>query len=217
MRSRRDGEETRCRILDAACYVFADKGFRETTIAEICRSAGANIAAVNYHFGDKDSLYRAVWRSAMESATQRYPISGGVGENASLDERFRGTITALLLRMGDTKDGGNIHQLKLRELATPTGLVDEIMREFREPVRERLLGILKEYLGDGATNEQLEDFERSVVGQCIAARNDALCGPGHGRVGTLAPVELKRRAEHIVQFSIPGLRAFQDKSVMSLA
>ncbi|MGA9754367.1 MAG: TetR family transcriptional regulator, partial [Desulfobaccales bacterium] len=52
--------ETRQRLLEAAGEVFAKKGFRNTTIREICRRARANLAAVNYHFGDKERLYLAV-------------------------------------------------------------------------------------------------------------------------------------------------------------
>jgi AcrR family transcriptional regulator len=49
---------TRGQLLKSACKVFAEKGYREATIAEICEKAGANIAAVNYYFRDKESLGR---------------------------------------------------------------------------------------------------------------------------------------------------------------
>ena len=52
--------KTRDRILESACRAFAERGFRETTISDICRAAQANIAAVNYYFGSKEKLYEAV-------------------------------------------------------------------------------------------------------------------------------------------------------------
>ncbi len=47
---------TRSDLLDAAAELFAAHGYHQTTHAEICERAGANIAAINYHFGDKEHL-----------------------------------------------------------------------------------------------------------------------------------------------------------------
>ena len=47
---------TRQRVLEAAGEVFAERGFRAATVREICQRAKANLAAVNYHFGDKERL-----------------------------------------------------------------------------------------------------------------------------------------------------------------
>ena len=57
---------TRRRILDQAAALFAERGFEKVTVREICRAARANVAAVNYHFGDKRSLYVAVVKMAIE-------------------------------------------------------------------------------------------------------------------------------------------------------
>ena len=50
-------DETRQRLLDTAGEVFAEKGFQAATVRQICGMAGVNIAAINYHFGDKERLY----------------------------------------------------------------------------------------------------------------------------------------------------------------
>ena len=70
---RSDGLETRRRVLDAAGRVFAARGFRDATVADICRSAGANVAAVNYHFGSKRKLYVEAWRHAFHRSMAAYP------------------------------------------------------------------------------------------------------------------------------------------------
>src|SRR5262245_56728848 len=60
---------TRDRLLEVAAEVFAEAGYREATIRDICARAGANVAAVNYHFGGKEELYRAVIEYATKVAS----------------------------------------------------------------------------------------------------------------------------------------------------
>ncbi|RLC17665.1 MAG: DUF1956 domain-containing protein, partial [Deltaproteobacteria bacterium] len=53
MAKREDGKETRRRLLNAACEIFAQKGYHNAKVADICKRAGANVASVNYYFRDK--------------------------------------------------------------------------------------------------------------------------------------------------------------------
>ncbi len=54
--------ETKERILDSAEYLFARKGFHNTSLRAITGRAGVNLAAVNYHFGSKEALLEAVFQ-----------------------------------------------------------------------------------------------------------------------------------------------------------
>src|ERR1700688_4105184 len=54
--------DTRTQILDAADRLFAERGFRATSVRAITGLAGANLAAVGYHFGSKAELLAAVIR-----------------------------------------------------------------------------------------------------------------------------------------------------------
>src|ERR1039457_2146064 len=65
--------DTRTRILDAAEHLFAERGFRGTSVRAITGLAGANLAAVGYHFGSKAELLAAVTRRGPE------PISAARG------------------------------------------------------------------------------------------------------------------------------------------
>lgn len=53
-------DDTTNAILDTAEGLFAQNGYDATSIREITRHAGVNVAAVNYHYGDKPALLRAV-------------------------------------------------------------------------------------------------------------------------------------------------------------
>ena len=68
---RKRPELTRDKLIEAAGHVFAERGYRAATIREICRRAGANVAAVNYTFGDKMGLYTEVLRHSVRAAQNR--------------------------------------------------------------------------------------------------------------------------------------------------
>ena len=52
--------DTKERILDTAEGLFAEHGFPATSMRDITNAAGVNLAAINYHFGSKESLLIAV-------------------------------------------------------------------------------------------------------------------------------------------------------------
>lgn len=52
-------------LIETAGVLFADRGLEGTSIRSIAKSAKANIAAVNYHFGSKEKLYLEVIRHVL--------------------------------------------------------------------------------------------------------------------------------------------------------
>ena len=79
MAERKDGKKRKAQLLKAATRVFAEKGFRDTTISDISRSAKANVASVNYYYGSKVDLYAEVWKNAFRKVSETYPWTGGWG------------------------------------------------------------------------------------------------------------------------------------------
>ena len=53
--------DTRERLLDAAKYLFAQRGVDATSLRHITAEVAANLASVNYHFGSKEALFRAAF------------------------------------------------------------------------------------------------------------------------------------------------------------
>ena len=91
-----DPSHTEARLLEAAGEIFAEFGYRAATVRQICEKAGANVAAVNYHFGDKEGLYLAVLRSVPDAHAEKYPSRRGLNDNATAEERLRAYIESLL-------------------------------------------------------------------------------------------------------------------------
>lgn len=60
------GADTRQRLLDAAERLFAERSYEATSLRQVTAAAGANLAAVNYHFGSKQGLFRAVFLRRIE-------------------------------------------------------------------------------------------------------------------------------------------------------
>ncbi|MEH0388405.1 TetR/AcrR family transcriptional regulator [Vibrio mimicus] len=58
---------TKEKILDVAEGLFAEYGFNDASLRTITSKAGVNLASVNYHFGDKKTLVRAVLNRYLEA------------------------------------------------------------------------------------------------------------------------------------------------------
>ena len=52
-------EETRSRLLHAGIKEFGAHGFRGASLRDIAKAANTNVAAIKYHFGSKEHLWRA--------------------------------------------------------------------------------------------------------------------------------------------------------------
>ncbi len=127
-----DQQETRKRLMDIAGEVFAEHGFRNATVRDICQRAGANVASVNYHFGDKEKLYAEVIRDAHLCASKKYPVDMGLSPKAKGPERLHAFVRSFLFKIFDEGRPAWHGKLIAREIAEPTpaleGMVDEGVR-----------------------------------------------------------------------------------------
>src|SRR5262249_50768686 len=107
--------ETRDRLLKAAERLFSERGFKDVTVREICRAARANVAAVNYHFGDKLGLYRAVLRTAIDAMRESTDAARRAGAGKPAEEQLRLYIGLFLRRLLQPGQEA-IHRLINREI-----------------------------------------------------------------------------------------------------
>ena len=89
-------QETRQRLLDAAERLFAERGFNKVSVRDICREAGANVAAVNYYFRDKWGLYREVLQVIIDYSKRTRELAHDASEGKPPEERLRHYIRVFL-------------------------------------------------------------------------------------------------------------------------
>ncbi len=209
---REDTARTRKSLLSAAGEIFAEKGFRDTTIAEISTRAGVNIAAVNYHFGRKETLYIEAWRCAFTESLKAHPPDGGVASDAPPEERLRGHLTAMMERLAD-KNNKEFWFVQ-REFGNPTGLLEEVMREEIHPLHKKTEGLVRELLGPLVSEEDVKFCEVSIVSQC---HNPMVAGKqpfrkDAGKDGPPHITDIAAYADHVVKFSLAGVAAVRERA-----
>jgi AcrR family transcriptional regulator len=70
----RAADLTRDSLVEAAIGVFSAKGFEGGSVREITQAASANQAAINYHFGGKEGLYREVLNASIRAFAELSPL-----------------------------------------------------------------------------------------------------------------------------------------------
>jgi AcrR family transcriptional regulator len=107
---------TKDKILDAAENFFADKGFNGTSLREITSQAEVNLAAVNYHFGSKKELIKAVMSRYMNELAPKLECSLQTlcdsSDDISLEEVFTAFVQPLLW-LNEFKENGTSTFLQL--------------------------------------------------------------------------------------------------------
>lgn len=200
--------ETRERLVESAAQLFAARGFQRVTVREICRAAAANVAAVNYHFGDKLGLYAAVVRSAI-ATTGANALDAMRGEQTSPpDEKLRRFVRVFLERIVATGRASWTYQLMAREMADPTPVLDVIVAESIRPRMEYLTGIVCELLGCDRSDARVMRTVASIQGQCLIYAPNAVA-KRLGAGSRLKPADLDALADHVTAFSLAGIKAIR--------
>jgi AcrR family transcriptional regulator len=151
---------TRERLLDAALEVFASKGYEGASTREICRLGGCNVAAIHYHFGDKASLYRAVFR--IPEALQRMPTElddPDVPVERALAAFYRHLMSFIVA----PQQVQWLRLLFMREELRPSGVLDE-PRDTNRRLHVQILDFLCRATGARAPDAALHQLAFSLFG-----------------------------------------------------
>jgi AcrR family transcriptional regulator len=158
-------DSTKARLLRAAGEEFAEKGYELARIRTICDRAEANVAAVNYYFGDKEQLYVEAVVDAHRCGLPSVPTDAD--DHVSPAQALRGYIRQFLERVLaiDHPDDWR-HRLMLREMLNPSNASEVLVRESIKPHFDRLKRILARICPE-ADDRRLSALGFSVIGQCL--------------------------------------------------
>lgn len=208
MTKREDGKETRRRLLDAACEVFSQKGYRDAKVAMICKKANANVAAVNYYFGDKENLYRESWLHSLQYFMENDPT---ISTASSPVQRLRDYIRNIIRNFTVTDKLSRFSRLYQIEMINPTGLIQDTWHDQIAAQRERLHAIIRDVIGPKTDDLNIRLCELSIVNQCkvfvTLKRSDLEYLLGR----PLCPELIQQLADHIADFSLAGVMSIGNK------
>jgi AcrR family transcriptional regulator len=196
------------RILDAAGEVFAEQGFRHATVREICKKASVNVAAINYHFRDKEGLYLSVLKYWRDEAFHKHPLELRMDEDKLPEAYLSAFVRSFLFRILDKGRPSWFWRLVAKEWVQPTSALDILVEETIRPHFEFLASIVKKLIGADANEEKVRLCCLGVISQCIFF---VYAKPVIERLFqevSFTTEKIEAIAEHITRFCLEAIKSF---------
>jgi AcrR family transcriptional regulator len=186
--------------------LFAQRGFKDVTVREICHDARANVAAVNYHFGDKLGLYREVLQLAIDAIRDTTETARQAGRGLPADEQLRSYVRLYLSRML-APGHETIHKLINRELNDPTPALDDLIERGVRPRVEYLSGVVARMMDCDVSDPRVLRCVGSVHSQSIVYLRPNVIAERLGFSFNATAAEIEEAARHIAEFCVAGVHA----------
>jgi AcrR family transcriptional regulator len=198
------GRDCRANLLAVAGEIFAERGFEAATVKEITDRAGANVASVNYYFGDKLSLYIEVLRLSLHNGRMALPPES---EGLSPEERLAYYIDRFLKTLTGIGRPSWASQLALRELTHPSPALPQLVEDIFLPNFLLMRRLIADVAAAPLEADTLDLLTHSITAQCTHWKL------AKGVLTYLRPEEnlneprVTQIARQIADFSIAGIRA----------
>jgi AcrR family transcriptional regulator len=204
LRSEGSRSETRVRLIAAASEEFAQRGFANARVRHIVEQAHANLAAVNYHFGGKQGLYRATLAFLADQRPATPPAQRRrLSARARLERRIFRLIERFLKPQGSA-----LGRILAHEAMNPTTQIEDVIAESLRPELAQLRALLQELVPE-AEATAIDLAAIGLLGQCLLYQ---FAHPALVRVFPQIPAgrELCRQASrHIAALTVAGLACFE--------
>lgn len=201
-------EETRQRLIKTAGEVFAECGFQAATVREICRRAGTNIAAVNYHFGDKLGLYTELLERTVDE--NEGPILASAVREPDAEEALRRFLNGMFRLMNQVGGPSIYVRVMTHELAQPSAALATVVERVIAPKANILHGIVGRIIDRPPDDTETRLCVHSIVGQIVhymhARPVIEHLWPGF----SMTPERIDQIANHVTEFSLCALRSIRN-------
>src|SRR5271167_2528762 len=212
------GEDTRRRILDAAIEIFAAEGYDGASTRTLAERAGVNLPAIQYYFGSKEGLYRAVveymvrqMELCMDPIAERVRalLAGGEPSPKELLELLCEMLDAFVLVVFDKEHQQSRRLLWARSEVEQTAALDPLHERAKKQIFEPCAMLIARLLGLAADDEQVVLRTIAMIGQVVIFCNKATrralgwADCGEDRIAAIQRI-VRRHAEAI--FSVEGAR-----------
>ncbi|MAM92137.1 MAG: hypothetical protein CMI15_11790 [Opitutaceae bacterium] len=207
--------ETKRKIIEAAEVEFAESGYGGASVREITNRADVNVAAINYHFGNKESLYQEMVRNRIEPLNRRRidMLEKALEANDQfplpleqvIDFLVRPILTELM-----TDDGNDFRFLRVIGRGLSEG--QAFMKEFH---RELLQEIVEKYTAAISDSLRNPGFEKVAYGMHLLSCTILGSMMQHARLelvsaGRIDLNDVDGLCEHLVAYISGGLRAVSE-------
>ena len=206
--------DERARLLVAAEKLFAQYGLAATSVRDLAREAGVNVAAVNYYFGSKENLYVEMLRHTFRKLREEMPRYEALLRNAQTAGTKEAARQAIRLYIDDYMhsilgcDVTDRHMsLMAREMNDPTAALDTVIDEFIAPKARILRALIAQLRPDLADKQDLHFHAASIVGQCLHYRMTLPVTLKLLKRKRMTPELLQQVSNHIANFSLRALEA----------
>ncbi len=150
----RPAELTRLSLIEAATAVFAEKGYEGGSVRLITEKAKANQAAINYHFGGKEGLYREVLRAALHAFDEFSLIDEDKLPDMDRDEALRLFLRQQLMPLLKRNQLTRAMRLLNWEILERSEAFEELLATERIPMLTSAQGIVRKFLPESASPEE---------------------------------------------------------------
>jgi len=209
--AKKTASSTRQRLLESAGHVFAEQGFDRAMGKEICKRAGVNTAAINYHFGGIENLYLALLEEIRNRMAATDSVVAAIGAETGAKNKLRAIFAIIVGATLRSNSFAWMGQIIGRELITPSGASEALWKNAR--VRMALFKHeIAKYLGLPEDHPAVERGCVSVMAPMhwlliVDRRLIKRIFPNLG----FGPNDADALIDHMTDFAFAGLKAIADK------